>query len=65
MKSVRIDWLGCDGHGLCAEVAPELVQLDDWGYPIVQPGALPRRLEGPAKAAARACPKLAFHLERR
>ena len=64
MKSIRVDWLACDGHGLCHQVAPELVGLDDWGYPIVVPGPLPPRLEGVARAAAGACPRLAFHVER-
>ena len=25
----------CDAAGYCAELVPELITLDDWGYPIV------------------------------
>jgi 4Fe-4S single cluster domain len=28
----------CDGFGMCAELLPELIELDDWGYPIVRAG---------------------------
>jgi ferredoxin len=31
----RVDPITCDGHGLCAELLPERISLDDWGYPIV------------------------------
>ena len=33
--TIRIDPIMCDGHGLCAELLPEHIRLDDWGYPIV------------------------------
>ena len=62
--SARVDWLACDGHGLCAQAAPEVVTLDDWGYPIVASGPLPQRLTAAARTAARVCPKLALHVER-
>ena len=35
MKTLQIDWTRCDGHGLCAELSPEQITLDDWGYPII------------------------------
>ena len=28
---LAVDLIGCDGRGLCAELLPELVTLDDWG----------------------------------
>lgn len=37
------DRIGCDGAGLCAQLLPELVSLDEWGYPIVRSGAVRRR----------------------
>lgn len=55
-----VDWTKCDAHGICAELLPELVQLDDWGYPIVSGEAVPRGLEGHARRAVRACPTLAL-----
>ena len=29
--------IDCTGHGVCAELLPELISLDEWGYPIVGP----------------------------
>lgn len=50
----------CVGHGLCAELFPEWVSLDDWGYPIVDPSPVPAHLEGHARRAVSACPTLAL-----
>ena len=63
MKSLRVNPIACDGHGLCAELFPERVQLDDWGYPIVDEAPLPKSLEGHARRAVNACPMLALRLE--
>jgi len=57
---LRIDPIGCDGHGLCAEVLPELIGLDDWGYPVVRRSDVPPHLERAARTAATMCPKLAL-----
>ncbi len=59
-----VDRIACDGRGLCAEIAPELIDLDDWGYPILYPGALPEELVGSAEDAVGICPKMALRLER-
>ena len=60
--TVAIDRIACDGHGLCAELLPELISLDDWGYPIVAPGPVPEQLVEHARRAVTFCPVLAFHL---
>lgn len=60
--SLRVDPIACDGHGLCAELAPELIELDEWGYPIVGAGAVPEGLEEHARRAVGACPTLALTL---
>jgi ferredoxin len=62
-KRLRVNPIACDGHGLCAELLPERISLDDWGYPIVEPGSVPRKLEGHARRAVAACPTLALLLE--
>ncbi|HEX6492962.1 MAG TPA: ferredoxin [Candidatus Dormibacteraeota bacterium] len=62
-STLRVDRILCDGHGLCAELLPELVRLDDWGYPIVRPGPVPAHLEGHARRAVAACPLLALRLQ--
>src|ERR1700758_2316995 len=54
-----VDPIKCDAHGLCAELLPEMIELDDWGYPMVSPEAVPRHLERHAERAVAACPPLA------
>ena len=61
--TMRIDWTTCDRRGLCAELLPELIALDPWGYPVVQPGIVPSELMTHARRAAAACPTLAIHLQ--
>ena len=61
---LRVDWSACDGQGLCAVWAPELVQRDEWGYPVVAPGAVPAALLPVAREAVSACPRLALALVR-
>jgi ferredoxin len=63
-KQLRVDPTACAGHGLCAELAPELVRLDEWGYPIVADRPVPRALERTARRAVTDCPALALALAR-
>jgi ferredoxin len=60
---LRVDPIACDGHGLCAELLPEWIRLDDWGFPIVDPRPLPAGLAPHARRAVRECPKLALRLD--
>jgi ferredoxin len=59
-----VDPIACDGRGLCAELLPGLIALDDWGFPMVAGGDVPASLEKEAAAVARLCPRLALRLER-
>jgi ferredoxin len=61
---LRVNPIACDGHGLCAELLPERIELDEWGYPIVDDAAVPGSLEVHARRAVAACPVLALRLER-
>jgi ferredoxin len=61
---LRVDFIACDGRGLCAEALPGLITLDDWGFPIVASQAVPPRLLADARETVRLCPKLALRLER-
>jgi ferredoxin len=63
-RELRVNPIACTGHGACAELLPELIVLDDWGYPILTPGAVPPELEDHARRAAEACPTLALMLTR-
>jgi ferredoxin len=60
---LRVDPVACDAHGLCAELVPELIRLDEWGYPMLDPGVVPPGLVDWAKRAAAACPTRALHLD--
>lgn len=63
MNQLRVDWPACRGRGLCHEVLPELVDLDEWGYPVVT-GPVPAELVEEAREAVRVCPQLALRLTR-
>jgi len=55
--------IACTAHGMCAELLPELVGLDPWGYPLIADGPVPRHLAEHARRAAAACPTLALLCE--
>ena len=57
---LRVDPIACDGRGLCAEVLPELITLDPWGYPLLADTPVPDGLADHAKRAVAACPTLAL-----
>jgi ferredoxin len=60
---LRLNPIACHAHGLCAELLPELVDLDEWGYPILADGGtVPPGLADQARAAVSACPTLALRL---
>ena len=61
---LQVDRTKCDGRGLCAELLPELVSVDDWGYPILKPGAIPQHLLAHAERAVETCPVLAMAIRR-
>jgi ferredoxin len=60
--ALRVDPIGCRAHGLCAELLPGHVTLDEWGYPILPTGPVPPELLAAARAAVRECPVLALRL---
>ena len=62
MSTLQVNPIRCDAHGLCAELLPEVVELDEWGYPIVSAEPIPRHLEHHARRAVAACPTLALLL---
>ena len=60
---LQVDPIACDGRGLCAEILPELIALDDWGFPVIDGDDVPQDLLEEAREAVRVCPKLALRLE--
>lgn len=59
---LRVNPIMCEAHGLCAELLPEVIRLDDWGYPIIEQPEVPDELRALARKAADACPTLALLL---
>ena len=57
---LRVNPIACTGHGMCAELLPELIKLDPWGYPLLTGEPVPRALADHARRAAAACPTLAL-----
>lgn len=57
-----VDWTACQGHGGCADLLPELVTLDEWGYPVIHEGPVPEEAQRRARKAVSECPALAFLL---
>ncbi|HLI23341.1 MAG TPA: ferredoxin [Acidimicrobiales bacterium] len=60
---MRVNPIACKAHGLCAELLPEMITLDDWGYPIIDPRPVPPHLVDYARRAVAACPTLALMLD--
>jgi ferredoxin len=61
-ETLRVNPIQCSGHGVCAELLPELVALDEWGYPVIDPRPVPPVLDRDARRAVSACPALALKL---
>ncbi len=63
---LHVDWTRCDGHGSCAELLPELLDTDDWGFPVVRgedrDPVVGAALEKHARRAVKACPVQALRL---
>ncbi|MFI5053721.1 MAG: ferredoxin [Acidimicrobiia bacterium] len=63
-QQLVVDFIKCDAHGICAELLPEWIRLDDWGYPIIDPRDIPPALLAHARRAVVACPSLALQLRK-
>jgi ferredoxin len=62
---LRVNPIACEAHGMCAELLPERIGLDEWGYPIIDDRPLDGDLLAHARRAAQACPTFALLLARR
>ncbi len=60
-RQLRVDWPACVARGFCHELLPEVVELDEWGYPIITGPVAPEQLVE-ARLAVRSCPTLALRL---
>jgi ferredoxin len=63
-RRLRVNPILCTGYGYCAEIVPELIGVDDWGFPIVSTTAIEDdNLLSLAKRAVATCPRLALMIE--
>jgi ferredoxin len=62
---LQVNPVACDGYGYCAELVPELVRLDEWGYPVLRSEAVPPQLLTLARRAVADCPRRALTLVER
>lgn len=63
-ERLRLNPIACEAHGMCAEVLPEMISLDEWGYPILDERPIPGELAELARRAAQACPTFALLIQR-
>ena len=61
---LRVNPIRCAAHGMCAELLPERIRLDDWGYPLIADPDVPDAVLEHARRAVAACPTLALLLDR-
>jgi ferredoxin len=60
---LRLNPIACEAHGMCAELLPERITLDEWGYPVIDGEPVQAALLDHARRAAQACPTFALLLE--
>ncbi|MGW0389960.1 NADH-ubiquinone oxidoreductase-F iron-sulfur binding region domain-containing protein [Streptomyces sp. NPDC003042] len=58
-----VNWTLCKGHGLCADIVPDVVRLDEDGFPAEGSMPVPGRLRPKALRAVRRCPALALRIQ--
>ena len=61
--NIVLDRPRCEGHGLCEEVAPNLMHLDDDGELVLDVEEVDDANLDAAKAAVRVCPVAALRLQ--
>jgi len=57
---IQVNLAACEGHGLCAQVAPDLYEVDDEGYVQLRVSEILPNIEAAAAAGARVCPVAAL-----
>lgn len=64
VQVLRLDLIACKGHGVCAKLLPELITLDEWGFPVIDATPITEELLGHARRAVTNCPAIALKLTR-
>ena len=60
-----VDWTRCDGHGLCAALLPQAIELDEWGYPVIDRAQVATQRRSDVVRAVSTCPALALRMAAR
>jgi ferredoxin len=63
-EKLKVNPIACTGHGVCAELLPELIEMDPWGYPIVLSDDLADQVPSHVRRAVASCPTLALIIEK-
>jgi ferredoxin len=62
-QTIEIDWTRCDGHGLCAELVPDRIVMDEWGFPLIRRATVRSSELVDTRRAVAMCPALALRLQ--
>jgi len=63
-RALQVDWIACEAFGVCHDLAPDLVALDDWGYPILPPPSVLADRAADVQRVVDCCPARALRLVR-
>lgn len=65
-ERLHVDWTRCRARGICYEILPQLLEADDWGFPLSRTGdprpVVPQHLLEDAATAVHECPRMALRL---
>jgi len=61
-RELTVDWIACEAFGMCHDLAPDLVALDDWGYPILPDTAVASDRAADIQRIVDCCPARALRL---
>ena len=64
-QTLEIDWTRCDGHGLCADLVPDRIVMDEWGFPLIRRTTVNDAELIDTRRAVSMCPALALRLQSR
>lgn len=60
---VQVDSTKCDAYGLCVDSAPQVFELDDFGYAVARSGGVVAEEDrAAAEEAIKACPVQAIRV---
>jgi len=60
---LRIDPIRCTAFGFCAELCPELFDLDEWGYAWLKAAEVDAEAAALVRQVAACCPRRAILIE--